>query len=313
MQCHLIFCSIKMKFLLILFFSIASSQYLPHLKFKFSEKLKGIPENLSVDSSNALFLSPLLEDPNRDVEVIQDKAQITHPKFANTPSYSGYFTVNKAFNSNMFFVYTEAEDDAPDTPVVLWLNGGPGLSSLHGFFLENGPFKIVDNQLVKNEFSWHRKAHMLYIDNPIGSGFSFTENPKGYSTDQASISANLYSALVQFFTLFPTLKSRKFYLSGQSYAAKYIPPLGILIHQKNRKFPQQQINFKGVMLGNGFWDPYSQIVFSEFYYQLGLVDNIVKKKLESVELMTRLNILAKNFSMALGVFTVGFFLTKILT
>jgi hypothetical protein len=60
-------------------------------------------------------------------------------------------------------------------------------------------------------------------------------------------------------------------------------------------------------LGNGFWDPYSQIMFSEFYYQLGLVDNIVKKKLEFVELMTRRSILAKNFSMALGVFTVGFF------
>lgn len=292
-----------MQFLIILHFGFVNSQYLLHFDFKKNYENKA--NNLNVGSTGALMLTPLLVDPNRNLEAIQNQALIVDPIFKNTPSYSGFFTVNETYNSNMFFMYVKAKNDAPNRPLVLWLNGGPGLSSLHGFFLENGPFKIVNSQLEMNEYSWHQNAHMLFIDNPVGTGFSFTTDKRGYSTDQSSIAENLYSVLSQFFELFPNLKARKFYMSGQSYAAKYVVSLGHLIHQRNKRYPISHINFNGIMAGNGFWDPYNQIIFSEFYYQLGLADNIFKRKLQVIEFLTRESILVKNFTRALGVFQIG--------
>jgi carboxypeptidase C (cathepsin A) len=63
-------------------------------------------------------------------------------------------------------------------PLVIWLQGGPGASSMFGLFVENGPLKIVHNatskhyDTVENTFSWGKSAHLLYIDNPAGTGFS---------------------------------------------------------------------------------------------------------------------------------------------
>lgn len=63
---------------------------------------------------------------------------------------------------------------------MLWLQGGPGGSSLFGLFVENGPLMVnKDGNVTLREYAWNREFAVLYIDNPVGTGFSFTNNEKG--------------------------------------------------------------------------------------------------------------------------------------
>ena len=97
-------------------------------------------------------------------------------------SYSGFLTVNEIKNNSLFFWYFPAQTEAYDAPLILWLQGGPGWPSMYGLFKENGPFLIgwdpkrQKPKLLNNIYSWTKNHNMLYIDNPVGTGFSFTKS-----------------------------------------------------------------------------------------------------------------------------------------
>lgn len=85
--------------------------------------------------------------------------------------YSGYLSVGN--NMNMFFWFFEARSNATSAPLALWLNGGPGCSSMIGLFQENGPCHFVNGASTPslNPYSFNEFANMLYVDQPIGTGF----------------------------------------------------------------------------------------------------------------------------------------------
>ncbi|KAJ9586809.1 hypothetical protein L9F63_019595 [Diploptera punctata] len=224
------------------------------------------------DVGKRLILTPYIESGR--IEEARNLSAVSGDPFpSDIPSYSGYLTVNKTYNSNLFFWYFPAENDYETAPLLLWLQGGPGSSSLFGLFTELGPFSVAkDNMhLVRNPYSWHKNHSIIFIDNPVGTGFSFTDNEAGYATDQVQVGDELYTAMCQFLTLFPELRKVPFYITGESYAGKYVPTLGYTIHQRNptSKF---KINLAGLAVGNGFTDPITLLDYSEFVYQLGLVD-----------------------------------------
>lgn len=145
---------------------------------------------------------------------------VQHPDI-NIQNYAGYFTVNKEFNSNLFFWFFPAQIHSENAPVVLWLQGGPGASSLYGLFTENGPFSITKKQqLLNRKYSWHINHNIIYIDNPVGTGFSFTESDDGYAKNEVDVGANLLLGLQQFFLLFPELQKNEFFVTGESYGGK---------------------------------------------------------------------------------------------
>ena len=113
------------------------------------------------------------------------------------------------------------QNNSESAPLVLWLQGGPGGSSLFGLFIEHGPF-FVDEALALNEreISWSKKYNMLYIDQPAGTGFSFTDDARGYAKNQYDVSKDLYEALSQFYQLFPGLLQNEFFVTGESYGGK---------------------------------------------------------------------------------------------
>lgn len=159
-----------------------------------------------------------------------------------------------------------------NAPVVLWLQGGPGASSLFGLFTENGPFSVTQNKtLAMRKYSWNIGHNLIYIDNPVGTGYSFTENDAGYATNETQVGLDLHEALQQFFQLFAELQGNEFFVTGESYAGKYVPALTYTIHEKNPS-AKVKINLKGLAIGNGLTDPINQLNYGDYLYQLGLID-----------------------------------------
>ncbi|KAL8489287.1 hypothetical protein ACS0TY_024779 [Phlomoides rotata] len=161
--------------------------------------------------------------------------------------YSGYITVDKKQKRSYFYYFVEAETQPDSKPLVLWLNGGPGCSSIGaGAFGEHGPFKPSGNILVKNNYSWNKVANMLYLESPAGVGFSFSANKSFYESvnDEMTARDNL-NFLENWFEKFPEFKGREFYITGESYGGHYVPQLANLIVQSKAK-----INLKGIAIGN---------------------------------------------------------------
>ncbi|GLT88072.1 hypothetical protein SLE2022_061130 [Rubroshorea leprosula] len=122
----------------------------------------------------------------------------------------------------------KVETDPSLKPLVLWLNGGPGCSSLGtGAFVEHGPFKTNGETLIRNEFSWNKEANMLYLESPASVGFSHSTNNSFFANlnDEVRAWDNLVF-LQRWFLQFPEYKNRDFYITGENYAGHYVPCFG---------------------------------------------------------------------------------------
>merc|ERR1719242_2030179 len=225
-----------------------------------------------------LFLTPYIE--SGDIEAGREMAKVDWSQLEGlndaVESYSGFLTVDAPNNGNMFFWFFPAEENPETAPVVIWLQGGPGGSSMFGALKLHGPIiTTVDgnNQLSgveKNPYSWGRKHNMLYIDNPVGAGFSFSDK---MSETQMEVTNNLYEFLQQWYTLFPMYQSNPFYPFGESYAGKFVPSLTRHIHERNQEDNDKiQINLAGMGIGDGWMSPYHNARYAKFLYQVGLVD-----------------------------------------
>ncbi|KAL8112987.1 hypothetical protein AgCh_020342 [Apium graveolens] len=167
--------------------------------------------------------------------------------------YAGYITVNESNGRALFYWFYEALTLPDDKPLVLWLNGGPGCSSVgYGATQEIGPF-IVDGharELRFNPYSWNREANMLFLESPVGVGFSYSNTSSDYSKIGDDFTANdAYAFLQKWFQKFPSYRTRIFYIAGESYAGKYIPELAGVIQNKNRD-PSRHINLRGIALSH---------------------------------------------------------------
>lgn len=222
-----------------------------------------------------LFLTPLINNESIPRSEIQQRAKVVGSQYHDVESYAGFLTVNPNFNSNMFFWYFPAEQDPAYAPVVLWLQGGPGASSLFGLFTENGPFEFDSHgKLQKRNYTWSRTHNLIFIDNPVGTGFSFTESDKGYAKNEKDVGHNLHEAMQQLYELFQWSPDTGFWVTGESYAGKYVPALAYHIHKvQNSVDTRVHIPLRGMAIGNGLSDPIHQLKYGDYLYQLGLIDD----------------------------------------
>jgi len=167
--------------------------------------------------------------------------------------HSGYLSVGN--NMNMFFWFFEAREDPTTAPLVAWFNGGPGCSSMIGLFQENGPCKFElggdGKQPVNNTFSFNNYANMLYIDQPIGVGFSYGFN----NVNSTETAAPLVWRLIQaFYSSFPEYKSREFGIFTESYGGHYAPQFAKYILEQNKVKTSEKINLVALGINNGWHD-----------------------------------------------------------
>lgn len=118
-------------------------------------------------------------------------------------------------------------------------------------------------------FDWTTKFNMIYIDAPVGTGFSFTDDDGCYARNQEMVRDDLFEALQQFYTLFPEIQPNDFYVVGESYGGKYGPAIAHKIHE-NKAIAKMKL--KGMAIGDGWSDPETQAYYSDFLYQISLID-----------------------------------------
>ncbi|OAY83473.1 Serine carboxypeptidase-like 27 [Ananas comosus] len=168
--------------------------------------------------------------------------------------YAGYVAVDAAHGRALFYWLVEAAAAAAEAeaaPVVLWLNGGPGCSSVgYGASEEIGPFRIRPDgkTLYLNAYSWNNAANLLFLESPAGVGFSYSNTTLDlYTAGDQRTAMDAYAFLVNWFERFPQYKYREFYIAGESYAGHYVPQLAQLIYRKNNETQNPVINLKGFM------------------------------------------------------------------
>ncbi|XP_018480491.2 serine carboxypeptidase 24 isoform X1 [Raphanus sativus] len=190
--------------------------------------------------------------PSREQENDRIKALPGQPKVTFS-QYSGYVNVNESHGRSLFYWLTES--NSPHTkPLLLWLNGGPGCSSVaYGASEEIGPFRInkTGSNLFLNKFSWNKDANLLFLESPVGVGFSYTNTSSDLKNfgDEQTAQDNLIF-LIKWLSRFPQYKYRDFYIAGESYAGHYVPQLAKKIHDYNKAFSKPIINLKGFMVTN---------------------------------------------------------------
>jgi len=187
----------------------------------------------------------------------------------NVKSYSGYADVGE--NEHIFFWFFEARNQDPDkAPLTVWINGGPGSSSMIGLFQELGPCRIdSDGNVVNNPYSWNNASNMLFIDQPVTTGFSYSEpvpaytdpstrdivalpnatcpdyaqdyNCGTYSYPNVSLTANttanaapnFWKTLQGFMGVFPKYSRHGFHFTTESYGGHYGPVFNTYIESQN--------------------------------------------------------------------------------
>ncbi|XP_042423484.1 serine carboxypeptidase II-3-like [Zingiber officinale] len=172
------------------------------------------------------------------------------PKRVNFDQYVGYVTVDKANGRAMFYYFVEAAENSGSKPIVLWLNGGPGCSSLgYGAMEELGPFRVMSDgkTLYRNPYAWNEVANVLFLESPAGVGFSYSNTTSDYAkSGDRRTATDALIFLVNWFERFPEYKGRDFFITGESYAGHYVPQLAhTILHHKDRL-----INLKGIAIGN---------------------------------------------------------------
>jgi len=145
-----------------------------------------------------------------------------------------------------------------------------GALKLHGPIITTVDENNELNGATKNPYSWGRKHNMIYIDNPVGAGFSHSQK---YPETQDEVTDNLYEFLQQWYTLFPMYQSNDFYAFGESYAGKFVPSIVKRIHEQNMLDDVAiSIPVVGMGMGDGWMSPYHNARYGNFLYQVGLVD-----------------------------------------
>ncbi|KAG5920335.1 hypothetical protein E4U53_003931 [Claviceps sorghi] len=166
--------------------------------------------------------------------------------------YSGYLD-DETKDKHLFYWFFESRSNPSKDPVVLWLNGGPGCSSFVGLFQELGPAFLPNENLkpVRNPYSWNTKANIIFIDQPVNTGYSYSTN----RTKTSHVAAeDIYALLTLFFHEFPEYSKQDFFITGESYAGHFIPAIG----REILSYSNRNINLKGLAIGNGFTDPMTQ-------------------------------------------------------
>ncbi|XP_077249803.1 serine carboxypeptidase-like 42 [Tasmannia lanceolata] len=191
--------------------------------------------------------------------------------------FAGYVDVDKEAGRSLFYYFVEAKGDADNKPLTLWLNGGPGCSSIGGgAFTELGPFfpRGDGRSLRRNPKSWNKASNLLFVESPAGVGWSYSNRTSDYTCGDASTASDMHQFLTGWYEKFPEFKSRDLFLTGESYAGHYIPQLAIALLNHNKHSSDYKFKIKGVAIGNPLLKVKTDLPPTyEYYWSHGMISD----------------------------------------
>ena len=180
-----------------------------------------------------------------------------------------YVTVRP--NAHIFWWFYGAHDQQRDKlPLVLWLQGGPGASGTgFGNFEEIGP--LYQNSTARKT-TWIQKTNVLFIDSPVGAGFSYVTDPVAYTRNVTQIADDLLVVFKAFLKNLTIFEDAPFYIFGESYGGKMAAEFGQRLYETIER-KEIKCNFKGVALGDSWISPVDSILsWGKYLYQYSLLD-----------------------------------------
>ncbi|XP_075235721.1 retinoid-inducible serine carboxypeptidase-like isoform X2 [Lycorma delicatula] len=184
----------------------------------------------------------------------------------------GYVEVRKGAHMFYWLYYINAvkESEATEHPLVIWLQGGPGASSTgYGNFEELG---TLFKNLTERESAWTKHVNVLYIDNPVGSGFSYVENESLYVKTNHEIAVDLVTFTKEFYKKLKKFSETPLYIFAESYGGKMAIEFAYDLYQEIKNH-NLKINFKGIALGDSWISPVdSCLTLAAYLLNFGEID-----------------------------------------
>ncbi|KAJ9347565.1 hypothetical protein DTO027B9_9090 [Paecilomyces variotii] len=220
-----------------------------------------------INSSFQIYRSDL--SPHHSLRIKSQNATLCN---TTVNQYTGWLDNG---HKHLFFWYFESENKnstaaQDEQPLMLWQNGGPGASSILGLLQELGPCLINEygNGTVMNPYSWNKETALLFVDQPVGVGFSYYDGDslEEQPGDSYASAADMHIFLQMFVSqVFPVHRNGPLTLTGESYGGHYVPTLGAEIVRQNSLHPTRpQVNLKSIAVGNplvsdadrafGYWE-----------------------------------------------------------
>ncbi|KAH8099460.1 peptidase S10 serine carboxypeptidase [Cristinia sonorae] len=178
--------------------------------------------------------------PHHQLRITNSKSEVCD---ITVKQHSGFLDISDG--RHLFFWFFEARNDPQNAPLMLWLN------------VECG------NDTVHNPHSWNEHLNIIYLDEPIGTGYSYSSDGSKVNT-LADLAVDVYAFLTIFLKRFPEYVSAPLHIAGESWGGHYVPTIASYVHEKNQEFkyyPRKgmiHVNLASVILANGLTEPYSQ-------------------------------------------------------
>lgn len=200
---------------------------------------------------------------------------------------TGYIGVDEAEDTQLFYYFVKSQSNPQVDPLVIWMTGGPGCTSLTAFLYEIGPLTFeeeLDNgilpRLVSNPNSWTEVASIIFLDVPVETGFSYARTSKAINSTGLQTCHQVDQFLRKFLDDHPDFMSNPFYVAGDSFSGIFVPVVAHFISQGNENGMLPFINMKGYILGNPVTTPADDNYHVPFAHGMGIISDELYEALE---------------------------------
>jgi serine carboxypeptidase-like clade 4 len=226
----------------------------------------------AAEESHGPVKGPGLQERKLVLDIGDDSAPAAGPRDAG--HYAGYFNLNRNYSASMFYTFFESRGNKAKDPLILMMTGGPGCGSEQSIFFQNGPFKIEDHienlTLSWNEFGWDKEANIIFVDQPLETGFSYSSSKTRH--EEEVVSEDIFDFFQAFFVAHPEFAKNDLFVMGESYGGYYVPAVSARLHQANKLRQGLPTNLKGFAIGSGLTHPSIRYeAYADYALKMGLI------------------------------------------